>query len=147
MKSLRRRDLADCNCRVETERSISKPDVESALYVGAIATAIVYLLPYIDVVLFGFPIPPYLVGALLAVWYAVKKRSQVLSYGNGAKLAFLSTFLGGIGSAIVFDIIWQFFDYQLWQKQNSDLVIAIFSVVVSSATLDKIGRASCRERV
>lgn len=114
------------------ETEITKPELESSLYVGAIATALVYLLPYVN----DFLITAYVVGALVAVWHAVRKRSQFLTYKQGAKLGFLSTFFGGIASAIVFDIIWQFLDFQLWQKPNSDLMVAIFSAFASPATID-----------
>jgi uncharacterized membrane protein len=117
---------------VAAEITVTKPDIESALYAGAITTAIVYLLPYVN----DFIITAYVVGALVAVWYAVKKRGQFLGFKEGAKLGFLSTLFGGIAAAIVFDIIWQFFDYQLWQKQNSDLMIAIFSSFAGPATID-----------
>ena len=119
--------------------ALTKPDTEAALYAGAITTAIVYLLPYIN----DFILTPYLVGALIAVWYAVKKRGQILALKDGAKLGFLSTFFGGIASAVIFDIIWQFFDFQLWQKQNSEFMVAIVSVFAGPATIDtmKIGMA------
>lgn len=110
----------------------TQPELEPSIYVGAIATAIVYLLPYVN----DFLITAYLVGGLVAVWFAIKKRGQLLAYKDGAKLGFLSTFFGGIASAVVFDIIWQFFDYQLWQKQNGGFFLAIFSAFVSPATID-----------
>jgi hypothetical protein len=121
------------------EVSVTKPDTEAALYVGAITTAIVYLLPYVN----DFIITPYVVGTLVAVWYAVKRRGQILALKEGAKLGFLSTFFGGIASAIIFDIIWQFFDFQLWQKQNSEFMVTIFSAFASPAMIDtmKIGMA------
>ncbi len=110
----------------------SKPQLESSIYVGAIATALVYLTPYVN----DFLITAYLVGALVAVWHATRQRGQFLAGKDAAKLGFLSTFFGGIASAVVFDIIWQFFDFQLWQKQNGDLMVGIFSTFMSPASLE-----------
>lgn len=109
-----------------------KPDLESSIYVGAAATAFVYLLPYVN----DFIFVAHLAGALAAVWYAIKKRGQVLSPGSAAKLGFLSTFLGGVAAAIIIDIIWQFFDFQLWQKQNGDLMVAMLSTFMSPANIE-----------
>lgn len=120
------------NWRMDPLSGATKPDIEGACYVGAIATAVVYLLPYVN----DFLVTAYLVGALIAVWYAVRRNGQVLGFKDGARLGFLSTLLGGIASAIIFDIIWQFFEFQLWQKQNSGLMLAIVSGFASPATID-----------
>lgn len=109
-----------------------KPEIESSIYVGAIATALVYLMPYVN----DFLITAYVVGAFVAVWHAIRKRGQFLAGKDAAKLGFLCTFFGGLASAVVFDIIWQFLDLQLWQKQNSDLMVSIFSTFMSPASLD-----------
>jgi hypothetical protein len=45
-------------------------------------------LPYLNV----FILPAYIVGALVAVWHAVRRGGQRLQYKDGAKLGFLSTF-------------------------------------------------------
>ena len=45
----------------------AKPDTETSLYIGAATTAIVCLLPYVNV----FILPAYIIGALVAVWHAV----------------------------------------------------------------------------
>lgn len=115
----------------------TKPELEPAIYAGAIAAAVVSLLPYINV----FLITAYVIGALVAVWFAVRKRNQRLSYADGAKLGFLSVFFGTMAAAVVFDIIWQFFDYQLWQKQNGALMLAIFRRIVSPSTADTMSVA------
>ncbi|MDQ6809469.1 MAG: hypothetical protein M3Z64_08630 [Verrucomicrobiota bacterium] len=110
----------------------NKPDTETALYVGAAATFVVALLPYVNVLL----LPSYVVGALVAVWFAMSVRRQPLNLKQGAKLGFLAALLGSIAAAVVFDIIWQFFDYQLWQHQNAQLMLAIFRSFASDRTMD-----------
>jgi hypothetical protein len=119
----------------------ARPDLESSIYVGAITTAIVYLLPYVN----DFIITPYLVGALVAVWYATRRREQILAFKDGARLGFLSTFFGGIASAVVFDIIWQFFDYQLWQKQNAAFFLTIFSSFAGPTAIDTMKEAFAQQ--
>ncbi len=111
---------------------VGKPELEPSIYAGAIATFVVSLLPYIN----DFILPAYIAGGFVATWHALRKRHQILTYKNSAKLGFLSTFFGALAAAVVFDIIWQFFDFQLWQKQNGDLMIAIFRTFASPATVD-----------
>lgn len=109
----------------------AKPDVEQAMYVGAIATCVLSLLPYINVCIF----PSYVIGAVVAVWYAITK-GQTLTLKDGAKLGFLATALGTAAAAVVGDLIWQVFDYQLWGKQNGDFMLAIFRSFASDQTMD-----------
>lgn len=108
----------------------TEPD--NALYAGAIATAVVALLPYVNV----FILPAYVVGAFVAVRYATRARGRSLLFKEGAKLGFLSTFLGTLCVAILADLLWLFLDYQLWQKQNSDLLLAIVGSFAGPVTLD-----------
>jgi hypothetical protein len=117
--------------------SEGKPDLEAAMFAGAIAAAIISLLPYVNVVL----ITAYVIGALVAVWFAVKKQGQRLSYKEGAKLGFFSVFFGVTAAAAIFDIIWQVFDYQLWQKQNTAMMLAIFRSFASASTVDTMSVA------
>ncbi|MEP7014552.1 MAG: hypothetical protein ABI925_03850 [Verrucomicrobiota bacterium] len=111
---------------------ILKPDVEKALYVGAAATFVLTVAPYITACVF----PSYVVGAAVAVWYAISKQNQVLTAKDGAKLGFLSTALGTAVAAVLVDMIWQFFDYQIWREQNGQFTLAIFRSFVSDLTLD-----------
>jgi hypothetical protein len=115
----------------------TKPELESAIYAGAIAAGIVTLLPYVNV----FIITAYVVGALVAVWFATKKRAQQLRMKDAAKLGFLSTFFGIVAASVVVDIIWQFFEYQLWQKQNTALLLAICRSFFSDSTVDTMSLA------
>lgn len=115
----------------------SKPDLEKAMFAGAFAAGIVSLLPYVNI----FLVTAYVTGALVAVWYAVRKQQQNLSYKDGAKLGFWSVFFGVVAAAAIFDIIWQVSGYQLWQKQNAAMMLAIFRAFASASTVDTISVA------
>jgi hypothetical protein len=39
-------------------------------------------------------------------------------------------------AAVLVDLVWLFFDYQLWSKQNSDLILAIAGSFAGPVTLD-----------
>ena len=110
----------------------TKPDTEKAIYVGAIVTFALSVLPYITACVF----PSYVAGAAVAVWYAVRKQQQTLTPKDGAKLGFLSTALGTAVAAVLVDIIWQLFDYQIWSKQNGDFMVALFGSFSSEQTID-----------
>lgn len=112
--------------------SETKPDLEGAIFAGAIAAAVVSLLPYVNI----FLITAYVVGALVAVWFAVKKQQQTLSYKDGAKLGFWSVFFGVTAAAAIFDLVWQVSGYQLWQKQNAAMMLAMFRSFASASTID-----------
>ncbi|MEO6507520.1 MAG: hypothetical protein ABIO87_07025 [Chthoniobacterales bacterium] len=114
-----------------------KPETEASLYVGAIATGLAGLLPYVTVFIF----PAYVVGAMVAVWHAVTRRGQSLQFKDGAKLGFLSTFLGSMVAVVLVDLFWVFFDYQLWQQQNEQLMLGIFRSFASAATVDTMSAA------
>jgi hypothetical protein len=90
-----------------------KPELELAIYFGAIIAGGLSLLPYISLLFFVV----YIVGALAAVWFSIKRSGQLLTYRDGAQLGFLSVFYGVMGAVVIADIIWQFFDYQLWQNR------------------------------
>jgi ABC-type anion transport system duplicated permease subunit len=111
---------------------LGKPDTETSLYIGAATTAIVCLLPYVNV----FILPAYIIGALVAIWHAVSIRGQRLQFKDGAKLGFLSTFFGVLVGLAIGDLIWLFLDYQLWQRQNARLLLAILASFLSPVALD-----------
>src|SRR5262249_5294252 len=121
----------------------TKSEFDNSLYAGAIATAVVGLLPYVNVFIF----PAYVVGAFVAVRYATQGRGRSLLFKDAAKLGFLSTFLGTLCAAVLVDLIWLFFDYQLWQKQNSDLMLAIFSSFARPVTIDAMRDAFVQQAV
>lgn len=110
----------------------AKPDTEQALYWGAAAAAFVSLLPYVNL----FLVPAYIAGAFTATRYASRRRQQFLTPKQGAKLGFLSTFFGTLAAGVIVDVIWQFFDFQLWQKENAALLLAIFRMFASPSTID-----------
>ena len=109
-------------------------DSDNAVYVGAIATLVIGLAPYVNVFIF----PAYVMGAFIAVRYATRARNRTLLFKEGARLGFLSTFLGAICLAVVVDLVWLFADYQLWQKQNSDLILAIAGLFAGPVILDEM---------
>jgi hypothetical protein len=113
---------------------VAKPDTETSLYIGAGTTAIVSLSPYVNV----FILPAYIIGALVAIWHAVSLRGQRLQFKEGAKLGFLSTFFGILVAIVLGDLIWLFFDYQLWHRQNAQLLVAILGSFVRPVTLDAV---------
>ncbi len=117
-----------------------KPDTEGSLYAGAIATGLVSLLPYINV----FILPAYVLGAAVAIWHAAR-RGQTLVYKDGVKLGFLSTFLGSMVAVVVVDLIWVFFDYQLWQRQNQELMLTMFRSFAGPGTVDAMSDAFAQE--
>jgi len=117
--------------------AVQEIDTESALYAGAIATAVIALLPYIN----DFVVPCYVIGAAVAVWFAISKQGQSLTPKACAKLGFLSSFFGSMAAVVLVDIIWQFFDYQLWQKQNAQFMVAIFRLFASEETVSAVADA------
>ena len=114
-----------------------RPETEASLYAGALATGVIGLLPYVNV----FVLPAYVVGAAVAVWHAASRRGQVLQFKDGAKLGFLSTFFGSMVAVVVVDLIWVFFDYQLWQRQNQELMLGIFRSFARPSTVDAMSDA------
>jgi hypothetical protein len=126
-----------------TDPIAPKPETENSLYLGAIATAVVALLPYINV----FLLPAYVIGAMVAVWHAATRRGQGLLFKEGAKLGFLSTFFGSMVAVVLVDLIWLFFDYQLWQHQNSRLLLAIIGSFAGPVTIDAMRDAFAQQEV
>lgn len=121
----------------------TKSEADNSLYAGAIATAVVGLLPYVNV----FILPAYVVGAFVAVRYATQARGRSLLFKDAAKLGFLSTFLGTLCAVLLVDLLWLFFDYQLWQKQNSDLMLAIFGSFMRPVAMDAMRDAFAQQAV
>lgn len=69
------------------------------------------------------------------------RRGQSLQFKDGAKLGFLSTFLGSMVAVVLVDLIWVFFDYQLWQQQNEQFMLGIFRSFASAVTIDTMSAA------
>jgi hypothetical protein len=114
-----------------------RPETEASLYAGAIATGVIGLFPYVNV----FVLPAYVIGAAVAVWHAAVRRGQALQFKDGAKLGFLSTFFGSMVAVVLVDLIWMFFDYQLWQRQNQELMLGIFRSFAGPSTIDAMSDA------
>ena len=100
-----------------------KTAVQSASRVGAAVTAVIALLPYIK----DFFITAYVVGALAGVWFAVRRRHHSLSVTDGAQVGFRSGFYGLLAAGAIYDVIWQLFNYQLWEIRNADRMLALFA--------------------
>ena len=67
--------------------------------VGTGITAVIGLLPLLK----DFFVAACLIGALTAVWFAVRKRQQAISFNEGARLGFLSAFYGLLLASTIFD--------------------------------------------
>ena len=125
-----------------TDLPETRTDSETALFSGAIVTAAISLLPYLNV----FILPAYVIGAVAAVWFATR-AGRPLALREGAKLGFLSTLLGVVVAAVIGDFIWVLFDYQLWQAQNAQLVLAIARGFAGPVTLDTMSSAFAAQAV
>ena len=123
--------------------TVANSETEMSLYTGAIAAAVIGLLPYVNVLI----LPAYVIGAGVAVWHASTRRGQALQYKEGAKLGFLSPFLGTLVAVVIVDLIWLFFDYQLWQRQNSQFMLAIFRSFAGPVTIDAMREAFAQQEV
>ena len=106
-----------------------KTAVQSATRIGTAVTAVIALLPYVR----DFFITAYVAGALAAVWFAIRIRHSTLSFGDGAKLGFLSGFYGLLAASAIYDLFWQVFHYQLWKIQNADRMVTLFAGMVHDA--------------
>jgi len=105
-----------------------KASVPVAIRVGTASAAVVALLPYIG----SFFVIVCMAGALAAVWFAVRKRNQNVSFKDGANLGFCSAFYGLLLASTIYDLIWKIFNYKLWSPK-SDLMIKLFTDMVHDA--------------
>jgi hypothetical protein len=55
--------------------------------------------------------------------------------------------LGTLVAVVLVDRIWLFFDYQLWQRQNSQLMLATFRSFAGPVTLDAMRDAFAQQAV
>jgi hypothetical protein len=102
---------------------------KDAVQVGASLTAVVALLPWMN----DFFIVAYLLGAFAAVRSAARKRKEILSLTDGAQLGFLSGFYGLLAASAIYDVVWHFFQYQLWEIRNVDRLWSIFTGMLHDA--------------
>lgn len=101
----------------------------SAVRVGTVVTTLIALLPYIT----DFFLTAFVLGALVAVWFAVRIHHESLSFREGARLGFLSGFYGLLAASAIYDLIWKVGHYQLWQIQNADRMLILLSDMVHDA--------------
>jgi hypothetical protein len=106
-------------------------DIEIPVCVGAVAAAVCSLLPYVSL----FVLPSYFLGSLVGVRYFVSSRRESVPLKEGAKLGFYATLLGNGVAIIIFDVVWQAFDYQIGGRQNADLTVALLRSVLSPGTV------------
>ena len=118
----------------------NKSDTETPLYLGALATGVIGLLPYLNV----FILPAYVIGAGVAVRAALRQR-PLFNFKDGAKLGFLSTLLGSMVAVVLVDLIWVLCDYQLWQHQNAQLMLAIVGRFAGPVTIDTMTSAMAEQ--
>ena len=97
--------------------------------VGTGITAAIGLLP----VLKDFFVAACFVGALAAVWFAIRKRRQAISFSEGARLGFLSAFFGLLLAGTIYQLDWELLDYQLWQIDNIDRWVSLFGGMIRDA--------------
>lgn len=106
-----------------------KTAVQSASRVGAAVTAGIALLPYIE----DFFITAYVVGALAAVWFVLRSRRYTLSLNDGAQIGFRGGFYGVLAASSIYDVVWQLFNYRLWEIRNADRIVALFADMARGA--------------
>jgi len=103
--------------RMSTTRnpsSLAKIDLKPGIYAGSAISALLLLLPYVNVVF----VPAYVLGPLAGAWFELRRRSWQLNFTQGATLGFYSAFYGTI-VAIAFDqIAKRFFHEHLWRFEN-----------------------------
>jgi ABC-type thiamin/hydroxymethylpyrimidine transport system permease subunit len=55
---------------------------------------------------------------------------------EAAKAGLYSSFLGGAVAVVIFDVIWQIWDYQIGERQNSRLILAIMGLAANKEFLE-----------
>ena len=108
------------------ETEAAKRDLRHSVCFGAAITAVIALLPYVR----DFFITAYVAGAFAAVWFAIRTQCRILAFRDGAGLGFRSGFYGLLAASTIYDVIWQFLHYQLWQIQNADRMVTMLGGMV-----------------
>jgi hypothetical protein len=94
--------------------SAAKVDLKPGIYVGATVSALLLLLPYVNVVF----LPAYILGPLAGVWFELRRRERRLELKHGALLGFYSTFYGTIAAFAFSQVAVRFVHEQLWRFEN-----------------------------
>ena len=106
-----------------------KASAVTPVRVGTGITAAIGLLPLLK----DFFVAACFIGALAAVWFAVRKRQQAVSFSEGARLGFLSAFFGLLLASTIYQLVWELFDYQLWQIHNLDRWMSLLGGMIRDA--------------
>lgn len=94
--------------------SAAKVNLKPGIYVGAAVSALLLLLPYVNVVF----VPAYILGPLAGVWFELRRRERRLDFKQGALLGFYSTFYGTIAAVVFSQVAVRFVNEQLWRFEN-----------------------------
>lgn len=92
----------------------AKVDLKPGIYVGAAVSALLLLLPYVNVVF----VPAYILGPLAGVWFELRRRERRLEFKHGALLGFYSTFYGTIVAITFSAVAVRILHEQLWRFEN-----------------------------
>jgi hypothetical protein len=97
-------------------KSSRAPEIhlKPGIYVGAAVTALLLLLPYVNVVF----VPAYILGPLAGVWFELRRRERRLDFTQGALLGFYSTFYGTIAADVFSRVAVRIVHEQLWRFEN-----------------------------
>jgi len=103
--------------RTSTTRNssgVAKVDLKPGIYVGSAISAVLLLLPYVNLIF----VPAYVLGPFAGAWFELKRRSWQLNFAQGAMLGFYSAFYGTIAAMAFDQIATRFFHEQLWRFEN-----------------------------
>ncbi|MFL6544307.1 MAG: hypothetical protein ACJ8LM_03895, partial [Candidatus Udaeobacter sp.] len=80
-------------------------------------------------------VPPYVLGAVFAVRAMFRYQTSNPVASDAARLGFYSTLAGAIAAAVIYDLVWQIFGYQIGLRLNSDLLLTCIRAVASDRTV------------
>jgi hypothetical protein len=89
-------------------------DLKPGIYVGAGVSALLLLLPYVNLVF----LPAYVLGPLAGVWFELRRCEQRLDFTQGARLGFYSAFYGTVAAIALNQVALRFLHEQLWRFEN-----------------------------
>jgi hypothetical protein len=94
--------------------SAAKVNLKPGIYFGAAVSALLLLLPYVNMVF----VPAYILGPLAGVWFELRRRERRLDFKQGALLGFYSTFYGTLAAVVFSQIAVRIVHEQLWRFEN-----------------------------
>ena len=92
----------------------AKVDLKPGIYVGAAVSALLLLLPYVNVVF----LPACILGPLTGVWFELRRRERRLELKHGALVGFYSTFYGTLAAIVFTQVAARIVHEQLWRFEN-----------------------------